>query len=67
MYVGLETATKSSMRIRTKTLDTRPKYLGYTVRKKLKFCGCHVTTKMEILPQAAKYVTNKVDISWHMV
>ena len=45
MYVGLETATQSSMRIRTKTLDTRPKYLGYTVRKKLKFCGFELIIK----------------------
>ena len=29
MKVGLETATQSSMRIGIKTLDTRPKYLGY--------------------------------------
>ena len=43
MYVGLETATQSSMRIRTKTLDTRPKYLGYTVQKKLKFCGIELS------------------------
>ena len=38
MHLGLESATQSSMRIRKKTLDTRPKYLGHTVRKKLKFC-----------------------------
>ena len=38
MYIDHETTTQSSMRIRTKTLDTC-KYLGYTVRKKLKFCG----------------------------
>ena len=39
MYVGLVTATQSSMRIRTKTLDTQPKYLGCTVWKKLEYCG----------------------------
>ena len=36
---------QSSMRIRTKTLDTWPKYLGYTVRKKLKFCGFELIIK----------------------
>ena len=44
MY-GLETAMQLSMRIGTKTLDTQPKYLGYTVRGKLKFCGFELIIK----------------------